>query len=185
MEAWGVMRRTRRLVVTGRVAGLGFAVAALAAGCSATNPATIATPYTASDGTNADLTDAASGETVRLRNFLLVAAAKGATGVVAGAVANDGSAPVSVRITVVDVSDPAQPRSLGQATVEVAPGELAQIGPAGTTLDVPGVPVAPGQTLSVTASTSAGSAQFTLPVLAPVNEYATLTPTTTPAPQSS
>jgi hypothetical protein len=177
-----VMRSTRRLVVAGRVAGVGVAVAALLTGCSATNPATIAAPYAASDGTAGELQDAATGETVKLRNFLIVATAKGAAGVVAGAIANDGARPVSVRITVRDDTDPDQPRTLGEATVEVAPGTLALLGPGGTALEVPEVTVAPGQTLVVSAATSAGSTQFPLPVMAAAHEYATLTPTTAPTP---
>ena len=171
------MSRTRRLVAMGAA---GVAAAAVLAGCSFTNPQTIATPYAASDGTNAEVVDPASGETVRLRNFLVVAAAKDAPGAVVGAVANDGSKPVTVQFT---VNSPTGEVGTGSVTVE--PGQLAQVGPAGTALDLATVPSAPGTVLSITATTPGGSATFALPVMPAVREYATLTPTATPSAASS
>lgn len=173
------MSRTRRLVAIGAA---GVAAAAALAGCSFTNPQTIATPYAASDGTNSELTDPASGETVRLRNFLVVAASKGAPGAVVGAVANDGAKPVTVQL---EISAPAAggdaaPTPVGQTSVTVQPGQLALIGPGGAAFDVPQVPTAPGTVLTIKASTAGGSTTFPLPVQGALNQYATITPTTAP-----
>jgi hypothetical protein len=173
-----VKRWTPRPVVPGRVAVVGVALATLLTGCSFSNPATVATPYAASDGTHGELTSA--GETVRLRNFLLVTTAAGAEGAVAGAIANDGTQPVTVRLTVLDTSDPTNPQTLGEASVEVAPGQLARVGPAGTPLDLAATPAGPGQTLSIKAATASGSTTFALPVLPPRDEYATITPAAPP-----
>jgi hypothetical protein len=170
------MRRTGRLVVAARVTVVGVAVAALLTGCSATNPATIETPYPAGDGTAAELENAATGETVKLRNFLLVTTAVGAPGAVSGAIANEGRDAVQVRLTISDGRDPSTARVLGQTMVDVAGGGLTMVGPGGTRLDIPQVTVGPGRTLVVTAATTGGSTSFPLPVLAAVREYATITP---------
>lgn len=174
-------RRTRRPVVPGRVAAGGAALALLLTGCSFTNPATTATPYAASDGTHGELENAATGEKVRLRNFLLVTAEKGAAGAVTGAIANDGTQPVTVRLSVIDDTDPAQPRTVGEASVQVPSGQLTRIGPSGTPFDLAATPVAPGARLVIQAATGSGSTRFALPVLPPRNEYATITPSVTPS----
>lgn len=175
------MRRTRRYVL-GRAAVVGVAVAALLTGCSFTNPATIATPYPPSDGTAGEIPDAASGGTLNLRNFLLVATAKGEPGTVAGALANDGTSAVTVTLRVLDDTNPDQPTPIGEAKVEVPGGGLVLIGPGGAALDVAAVPVTPGAKLLLEATTGAGSDVLQLPVLAAENEYATVTPTAAPSP---
>lgn len=174
------MSRTRRLVA---LATAGTAAAVVLSGCSFTNPVTIATPYAASDGTNSQVTDPASGETVNLRNFLVVAAAKDAPGAVLGAVANDGSKPVTVQFTVTAPAGEqgAAPTAVGQGSVTVEPGALALVGPGGTAFDLAAVPTAPGTVLSIEARTPGGSTTFTLPVQAAVHQYATLTPTASPS----
>lgn len=170
------MRRTRRPAGPRYAAAVSVAAAALLTGCSFTNPATVATPYAASDGTAGEVVNAATGESVKLRNFLLVGTEQGAGGVLAGAIANDGTQPVSVRLTVLDDADPAQPAPIGDVTVQVAPGELALVGPGGEAFDLASVPVAPGAKLLIEAATPGGSTRFPLPVVAAANEYATLTP---------
>ena len=175
--------RTRRLVAMGAA---GVAAAAVLAGCSFTNPQTIATPYAASDGTNSEVTDPTSGETVRLRNFLVVAAAKDAPGAVVGAIANDGTKPVTVQFKVsAPPSGGSAAQPLGSGSVTVEPGQLAQVGPAGTALDLASVPTAPGTVLTIEATTPGGTATFPLPVVAAVRQYATLTPTATPSAAAS
>lgn len=178
------MSRTRRLVAMGAA---GAAAAAVLAGCSFTNPQTTATPYAASDGTNSELTDPASGETVRLRNFLVVAASKDAPGTVVGAVANDGAEPVTVQfsITAPASGGGAAPTQVGQASVTVEPGALAQVGPGGTAFDLAQVPTPPGSVLTIQASTAGGSTTFPLPVMGALNQYATITPTATPSAAAS
>jgi hypothetical protein len=170
--------RTASTTATVRLAAAGVAVAAVLTGCSFTNPATIATPYAPSDGTASTIDDPATGGVVRLRNFLLVTSEAGAAGVVAGAIANDGTEPVTVSLTVQDATG----APVGQPVdVEVTPGTLAQVGTGGTALTLPTVPTGPGTNLRIKASTGAGSTTFALPVLAADGPYATLTPTATPA----
>ncbi len=169
------------MVVPAHLAVAGAAIGALLAACSFTNPATTATPYAASDGTNAELQDAATGDVVRLRNFLAVSSGAGSPGTVVGSIVNGGSQPVTVRLTVLDANQ--QP--VGETSVDVSPRTLARVGPRGTTFDLPQVPSAPGANLTIQAATSGGSTQFTLPVLPPFNEYATLTPTVTPTTESA
>ena len=167
------MSRYRRpataIVLTMSLAG--FTVAA--AGCSLASPKVIATPYTAADGANADLPVGDHGS-VQLRNFLLVSSAKGKPGVLVGAVTTDGADPVQLQVAVVD---PTGNSVLGQTSITARPGELTQIGPAGTAaVQVPNVPLPPGSTLTVHVQAGSGGRDFAVPVLAPQNQYASITP---------
>ena len=162
-------RRSRAL------AGLGLAVllATGTAGCSTRSPATIETPYAASDGVNVDL-----GDQLKLRNFLVVAAEKGGQGALVGAVVNDGDRSVTVEFTA-DLGETTQPYLLqvkvpAKSQVLVAPGEKQE-------LVVRDLTVGPGQVLQMTAKAgSTGSEQFDVPVLRPEGQYEGLTvaPTT-------
>ncbi len=72
---------------------------------------------------------------------------------------------------------------MGQATIQVGAGQIAQVGTAGQTLVLASTPQPPGAMLLMRAVTPAGGAvQFTVPVLAPVDQYASLTPTAAPTP---
>lgn len=174
-------RRTRRTAVAGRIAVAGLALSAVLSGCTFTSPKPITTPYAASDGTASQIEDASTGEVVRLRNFLVVAAEKDAPGVVAGAIGNDGTKPITVTLSVLDTTDAANPQPLGETKVDVQPGSLALVGQGGTAFDLAKVPTAPGTVLTIQAQTPGGSTRFPLPVLAPTQQYATLTPTAAPS----
>lgn len=177
--------RSRRLVPA-LLPTAGVAVVMLLGGCSFTNPATIATPYAASDGTNAQIGTGA--DAVLLRNFLLVTSERDKPGAVVGAITNGGATSVQVTLSVLQpAADGAgQPTPLGETTVTVAPGEFVKVGPGDTVFNLPSVPTPPGSTLTIQAATATGGRQsFTLPVLAAVREYASLTPTPTPTPTES
>jgi hypothetical protein len=152
----------------------------MSSGCALASPTTIVTPYAASDGVNAQV-NLTGGGTVKFRNFLLVSSAKGAPGVLVGAVAADGSSPVDVQLSV--LGPDGQP--VGQTSVTAKPGELAQIGPDGTQLQVSDVPMPPGSTLTLRAQTPSGGTDFNLPVLAPQNQYSSITPSETASPSPS
>lgn len=160
---------------------LGLAAVALGtSACTLASPKTIATPYAASDGVNVEL-PIGTRTSVKLRNLLFVSAGKGRPGVLVGAATTDGGNPVDVELAVVD---PASGQSaLAQASLTTAPGELTQIGPAGTVrVRVEEMPVLPGAVLTVRVQGPSGGRQFPVPVLAPTAQYASLSPT--PAPPS-
>ena len=177
-SAAGPRPASRRAPVRPRAlagAGLAAVLASATAGCSAMSPATITTPYAASDGVNVDLSD-----DVGLRNFLVVAPEEGGQGAVVGAVVNDGDRSVTVQLTA-DLGESTQPY-LTEITVPansqvlVAPGEKQE-------MVVKDIPAEPGGVIRMTAaSASTGSDEFPVPVLPPEGEYADLTapPTTEP-----
>jgi hypothetical protein len=153
---------------------LGLAGVALGtSACSLASPKVIATPYAASDGTNADLPLAGGGGTVQFRNFFLVSEAKGKPGILVGAVTTDSVTAVPVQIGVLDRDGTSV---LAQATLNVQPGQLTQVGPGGTAVQVPDVKVPPGSVLTVSIRSASGSKDFSLPVLAPVDQYSSITP---------
>jgi hypothetical protein len=169
-----VKRSSRHVkAFTGTAVLLGAAVAL--AGCSATNPATIAKPYTAADGTNADISDPATGATVKLRNFLVVGSAKGKPAVLIGAIANEGTTPVDVTFTVLSAGSQT-PLATGNVTAK--PGVLSFVGPGGTAVQLPDLPGAPGIVLTLRADTAAGGQQMFVPVVdnAEGTPYASITP---------
>jgi hypothetical protein len=162
---------------------LGLAgVAVGASGCSFTSEKIISTPYAASDGSNVDIPLAGSG-VVKLSNVLVVSEAKDKPGVLVGAVSTTGTEPVPLQVTVVD---PSGQSALGQTTVTATPGTLVQIGPSSPTkLQVQSVPVPPGSVLTVHVQGAAGGREFTVPVLAPENQYASLSPAAAPTSESA
>jgi hypothetical protein len=206
-----------RSVVHVRIASLRAGVAAAGvllalAGCSVTNPATIATPFDPANGSNGQIdgepgTGGGDGNYlgnggIKLRNFLIVSSGGQAAGVVVGAISNDTDKPAQVSLTVANPSSD-QAQELGTTTISLQPGEVVQLGnPAGASgAATPGssasTPVgsepAQGQTvwfqvknvsqpagsfLQLLARDPArGSVNMNLPILPPVDEYASLTPT--------
>lgn len=161
-------RRRSRLGVLISVTAL--AVPGLAA-CSFTSPMTTATTYQAADGSNAAITDAATGASVDLRNFLVVGTAKGSPATLVGAVVNQGTSPVEVNFTVLDGQS-----TVGSGKVTAEPGKLVQVGPSGTAVTLSSLPAAPGSVLQLKAETGAGGATLPLPVLAAEGYYASITP---------
>lgn len=163
-------QRTRQAAT---VAGALLLLPSLGA-CSFLNPKTTATPYAASDGTNGQIVNEATGAAVELRNMLLVAADEDGPGTLIGVATNTGSDPVSITFTVLDGAG----QSVGSGTVRAAAGETTSIGPDGSTVQVSSVPVPPGANLTLVAETpSGGSEQLTLPVLPPEGAYESVAPT--------
>ena len=140
-------------------------------GCSFASPAIIATPYVAGAGNNSDITDTTTGTTIQMRNFLLVATTKGKPGVLVGAIANTGRQPVIVTLSVLDTKG--QPVATGQVTA--APDTLTQVGPTGTSIAVAAAPDNAGAVTTLHIATSAGGVTMTLPIMAAVGAYASLT----------
>jgi hypothetical protein len=138
------------------VAGLGLTA------CSAASPAVIETPYQAAAGTNGDLVDPASGSTVHLRDFVLVAGAAGQPGVLLGAVTTDAAQPVTVTLTVLDSKG--QPAGTGTVTATV--NKLTSVGPEGTSVAVAQSPAAAGAVALLHAGTSSGGTTMSLPIVA-------------------
>jgi hypothetical protein len=168
-------QRTRLVTSTGVLAGALFL-----AGCSATSPQVITTPYSAADGINASL-----GNTgVALRNMLVVGTAKGAPASVIGAIINNSDAPIQVSLQA-DLGESAQP---SQTVIKVPAHGALSIGPKEQTqMTIPDLPVIPGATTGISAATlNGGRADLDVPVLAPSGPYASLAPApTTGAPSPS
>jgi len=155
------------------------------AGCSVFSPPTVLKPYEPSDGTGGEL------EGVQIRNVLVVSGGVDEPGVLAAVLVNSGEEDASVSVSV-DVD-------AGSATAQsyfVAAGSSLHIGDpvavaedTATTdddsgsqqevgwLQVPQVPVTPGETVPVTFRISGAASQFQAPVMLPCFEYATITPT--------
>lgn len=169
--ARGLTARTSR--TSSRLAVLALGAALGLTACSATNPATIATPYAASDGSNAEITDPATGAVVKLRNFLVVGADKGKPGVLLGAVANEGDQPVELTLTVQTQTD-GKVATIGTGKVTAKPGELTQVGPTGTAVPLPSLPSGPGVVVQLNAQSPAGGETINIPVVAAVGAYASI-----------
>jgi hypothetical protein len=164
----------------GRVTRLGVLLSATAllaspalAGCSAMNPVATATTYAASDGVNGSIEDPAAGVAVQLRNFLVVGTKKGSPGALIGAVVNQGTKDVEVKFTVLDAAGQSP---VGTGSITVKPGELMQIGPAGTPVSLASMPTDAGTVIKLKADTAAGGQMLDLPVLAAEGAYASLAP---------
>lgn len=195
------MNSSRR-VVRVRVAPLrmGLAAAGVAltlTGCSLTNPATIATPFPVADGRNGQIGGepgvggGVDGQNqgnggIKLRNFLVVSQGAQQPGVVVGAISNDTGSPTQLSLTVSTPGSNGQ-QPLGTTTVDLRPGEFVQLGhPAGSGssqgqnvwFQIDKVPLPTGSVLQLSARTpTLGGTSFDVPIQAPVDEYASLTPT--------
>jgi hypothetical protein len=146
------------------------------AGCSTMSPATTTLPYDAADGTSGVI----PGSTIKLRNFVVVSAAKGAPGQVVGAVANSGGRPVVVTMQTA-LGETGQPTV---TRIRVPAHGLTAIGPSGTEIAISDTPVEPGALMSISAnSASNGGITLTVPVFPPSSYYSSFTPApTTDAP---
>jgi hypothetical protein len=166
--------------VAGRSALVTAALVVALSGCSALSPTTTEEPYPASDGAELNL----PGSAVRLRNFIVVGAEKGAPAVVVGAVINSGPTAAQVRLQT-DLGETAQPT---ETVIQVGANSSVQIGPEQKfEMLIPELPVEPGASTAFSAATDIGGrAELTVPVLRPEHEYADLTPApTSPSSPSS
>jgi len=172
-----VARTTDGFPARRRRTGLPLAVVALLAlflaGCSELSPDTIATPYAPGDGVSANVTNPADGSYIGLRNFLIVAAADGSAGRVVGTVVNTGAQPVQVALA----ADQGASTAPVTVQVEVPAFGLTQVGSDQGTQMILGETPGAGRMMPMRAATTSGGAvDLTVPVLAPVGFYATLTP---------
>lgn len=155
-------------------AALGLALT----GCSALSPATIATPYAAADGVEGNLTSAADGSVVQLRNMLIVTTDKGGAGQLIGTLTNNSDQPVRLEVGLTPSDPAAAPGETKQITV---PGNGAvQLGTEAATVVLQGVPAAGRMAGLTVRSGSGGSDDLTVPVMLAQDYYATLTPPPVP-----
>jgi hypothetical protein len=134
-----------RRVVHLRIASLRTALAAAGValaltGCSATNPATIATPFNPGEGSSAQLGGEpgnGGGEGnyqgnggIKLRNFLVVSQGKDKPGVIVGGISNDTGEAATVQLQLAAEGTDGQPQPLGETSVQVEPGQFVQFGKA-------------------------------------------------------
>jgi hypothetical protein len=171
------------------------AVAAVAAvpllsACATFSPATTAVPYNASDGTSVQL-----GQ-LEAVNLLVVGSEKGGQGVLSGALVNKGTDDLTVAISAQGAPIPVTITVPGSRMVSLTADSASQVSGGGlapstsATVLVPSLPVAPGANLTVQLATRpGGQTQVIVPVLLPLNEYATITapptPTATQSPTES
>jgi hypothetical protein len=162
----------------------------LLSACSAFSPATTAVPYNASDGASVQL-----GQ-LEAANLLVVGSEKGGEGVLSGALVNTGTDDVTVAISTQGAPTPVTITVPGQRMVSLTADNAGPVSGGGlspstsATVLVPSLPVAPGSNLTVQLATrTGGQTQVTVPVLLPMNEYATITapptPTATQSPSAS
>ncbi|NAZ75256.1 hypothetical protein GTQ99_07440, partial [Kineococcus sp. T13] len=163
------------------------------AGCSVFSPAIIHEPYDPSDGIGTAVGD------VAIRNALVVSSGIDEPGVLSVVFVNSGDdeATVGVSVDVDAGSAPAQ-------TFTVPAGATVQIGDpsagAGDTtvgeaiggpaqqsgwVQIPQVPVLPGQTVPMTFTVAGTDRAVEAPVVLPCFEYALLTPTPAPVPPTA
>lgn len=140
------------------------AVGAVAlSGCSTTNPTTTLLRYAPSDGVEMD------GESIAVRNLLVVSHGGGAPGVVAGSVVNSGTESATLTVTV------AGQEATPEVTVE--PGQAVRLdgvqadGSAGGRLTVDAVDVAAGQVVEVRVQSGGETLAADVPVLLPREPY--------------
>lgn len=153
------------------------------AGCSVFSPATVLQPYEPSDGTGG----AVGG--VQVRNALVVSSGVDEPGVLSVVLVNSSQDPATVSVSVdVDAGTPSassyflaagstlhlgDPSAVAEDAGEDGPGNGDQVG----WLQVPQVPVTPGETVPVTFRVAGQAQAIQTPVVLPCFEYATITPT--------
>lgn len=187
------MNASRRVVHVPRIApgrsraAAGLAAAGLAlvlAGCSASNPATIATPFDPADGRSAQIGGEKGSDGnyngnggIKLRGFLVVSKGSQQPGVLVGAISNDTDQAAQLRLAIVTTDSSGQQQPLGTTQVSLQPGQFVQFGN----------PVGASGTAAASASSSAptgsptGSASATP---SPANSVGSSV-TTTPTPSAS
>ncbi|MDQ2758759.1 MAG: hypothetical protein M3Y71_19745 [Actinomycetota bacterium] len=159
------LRRARRAIALGAAAtGL-----ALVAGCTTMSPSQTLVPYQPADGVALNV-----GE-VQVRDLLLIASAKGATGVLSGSLINTGTTSVTVSFAAAPTAE-APTSTKAPTTLRLGPREQKRI----TDTQIPAVSAAPGALTQVVMTTNEGEGVATVPVLLPTGYYSTLTPSPTP-----
>ncbi len=144
----------------------------LVTGCTTTSPSQTLVPYQPADGVALDV------GSVQGRDLLLVASAKGATGVLSGSLINTGTNTVTVSFTAASAATTPSSTSAKPTTLSLAPSEQTRI----TSVEIPDVGASPGDLIQIAMTTSDGTGIASVPVLLPTDYYATLTPSPTPTP---
>lgn len=158
------------------------AVAALPllSACATFSPATTMIPYNASDGASVQLGQLEGA------NLLVVGSAKGAEGVLSGALVNKGTEDLQVAVSTEGAPTPVTITVPGQSMVKLtADGTAATAGSVDSSASVlvPSLAEPPGSYVTVQMATrSGGQVQVQVPIVPPQHEYATITPPpTTPS----
>ena len=147
-------------------ASLALAAALSLGACATRSPMQTAQPYSAGDGVPVDL------GSVQIRGLVVVSQAKGQAGALVGQVVNNTGKAVTLTFQV----EKGQP-----VTVDAQPGSTTLGND--TKASLASVDVIPGAALPVAIGSDAGgTAQASVPVLAPTGYYSTITPATVAAP---
>jgi hypothetical protein len=153
------------------------------AGCSVFSPATVLKPYQPSDGTGTSVGG------VEVRNALVVSSGVDEAGVLSVVLVNSSPDPATVSVSVdVDAGEASaqsfflaagstlhlgDPGAVAEDAAQDDTGSGTQLG----WVQVPQVPVTPGETVPVTFRVDGEAQAVEAPVLLPCFEYATITPT--------
>jgi hypothetical protein len=149
-------------------AAIGAALALSA--CQTQSPIQTDVTYDPADGVPVDL------GAVQLRDLVVISSGKGEAGVLSAAASNSGSSSTRIAFALASGSP---------VYAEVPAGSQERL--SGTTqVQLPSVPVAPGDVVKLTVqSPSAPAAVVDVPVLPPTDHYATMSPTTSPTTSTS
>jgi hypothetical protein len=173
-----LVRRSALAVVTS-AAVLGVA------GCSVFSPPTVLKPYAPSDGSQTAL------EGVEIRNVLMVSSGVDEPGVLSAVLVNSGTEAANVSVSVdVDAGSPTTQSYFIPQNASLHIGDPGAVADNVSSTDddtgddeevawlqVPQVPVIPGQTVPVTFTINGQNASVNAQVLRPCFDYATVTPT--------
>jgi len=160
-------RRRSRAAASLAAALIAVTSGAVLGACSTQSPSQTQVPYLPSDGIPATI------GAVEARNLLVIAASKGATGVLSGSLINTSAQPVSITFTT--VAD-AQAGGTGGSTVQLAAGRQQQI----SGVQFPDLQASPGAMTVIVLKTTAGQQNVDVPVLLPDGVYSTVTATAGP-----
>lgn len=150
-----------------------LAASLLLAACSTQSPAQTTVPYQSADGVGAQV-----GK-VEARGMVVVAASKGASGVLTGSLINNANDPVTVTFL---TADQVQAGATSGATMQLKGREQTQI----SGVQFANLPTAPGALTSLVLQTpTAGQSFVDVPVLLPDGFYSSITATTAPTTSSA
>ncbi len=137
-----------------------FAVVGLS-GCSLTSPTTTLQRYAPADGVEID------GESVEVRDLLVISHGDGAPGVVLGTVVNETSEPVTVTVSAAgtDLSPQVEIGPGGSARLDAYDAEDAE------PVTIPALDTPAGQSVEIRVTTDSETLAANAPVLLPRDQY--------------
>jgi hypothetical protein len=113
---------------------------------------------------------------VQLRDLVVISSGKGEAGVLSAAASNTGTSSTRIAFALASGSP---------VYAEIPPASQERLS-GSTQVQLPSVPVAPGDVVKLTVqSPSAPAAVVDVPVLPPTDHYATMSPTTSPTTSTS